>query len=322
MDKNMRNVFNHLTKYEGFYMDQYREDRNEDNTWIAMKRFAEGMYAVIITRPCNEERDEREARAFCEKLGCNYSLHMIIFDNKDYSGTSYSTTSKIIVDVKNNVISYCSKGLEPLANIVLNSLESKKREESKNRFKSMPITNILIILNLIMFIISALMSNNFMDINSRTLLILGGKYGPLIDAGQYYRLITCAFLHGGIVHLGCNMYSLYAIGPQIEQIYGKVKYIIIYLLSAIGSAYLSYILSPKTLSIGASGAIFGLLGALLVFLIQERGRIRRGAIGNIVSVIIINLFIGLSLSNIDNYGHIGGLIVGFLISFILYKRRY
>lgn len=321
MNKNMRNIFEYLNKYEGFYMDQYRQDKNEDDTWIAIKRFPEGMYAVIITKPINEARDEREAKIFCDRFGGNYSLHMIVLDNKDYSGTSYSTSPKIIVDVKNNSISYCSEGLESLGRIVLNSLEAKKRERARVRLNSSIITNILIALNILMFVISAFMSGDFVDISGKTLLILGGKYGPLIDLGQYYRLLTSAFLHGGILHLACNMYSLYAVGPQIEQIYGKVKYIVIYLLSAIGSAYVSYILAPKTLSIGASGAIFGLVGALLVFLLKERGRIRKGAIGNIISVIIINLFIGLSLSNIDNYGHVGGLITGMLVSVILYKRR-
>lgn len=321
MNKNMRSIFEYLAKYEGFYMDQYRKSKNEDDTWIALKRFQEGIYAIIITKPSEEEKDESEARLFLQSLGCNYSLNKVIFDSKDYSGTSYSNTPKVIVDMQNKKISYCSEGLEYLANITMNSIVHPNNKKHKVKFKGNEVTGILIILNLLIFAISAFMSGDFIDIDSRTLLILGGKYGPLIYAGQYWRLVTCCFLHGGILHLACNMYSLYIIGPQVEQVFGKIKYIIIYILSGIGSSYLSYALAPRTLSIGASGAIFGLLGAILVFLIKERGRIRKGAISNIVSVIVINLFIGLSVSNVDNYGHIGGLIVGFLVSVILYTRQ-
>lgn len=162
-----------------------------------------------------------------------------------------------------------------------------------------------------------MLSKSIVDIDSMTLLEMGAKYNPLISRGEVWRLFTAAFLHGGILHLACNMYSLYAVGTQVERIYGKVKYIIIYILSALGASVLSYLLAPRSLSVGASGAIFGVLGAILVFVIKEKNKLSKGALGNILSVIALNLYIGFTIPNIDNYAHIGGLIVGIIISIIL-----
>jgi rhomboid protease GluP len=109
------------------------------------------------------------------------------------------------------------------------------------------------------------------------------------------------------------MYALYSIGPVVEKIYGPKKYILIYFVSGILSSLLSYTMSPA-MSIGASGAIFGLLGAMLVYAYNMRKRIGKGLIKNIVTVIAINLFIGMTIPNIDNFAHIGGLLGGLIIS--------
>jgi len=148
------------------------------------------------------------------------------------------------------------------------------------------------------------------------LVLLGAKVNELITQGQYYRLISAMFLHGGIVHLAVNMYSLYAIGPMVEKVYGKAKFIAIYFVAGICSSLLSYVYSPS-MSIGASGAIFGLLGAVLVFAIKSKGKTGSAFIRSILAVIIANIFIGMTLPGIDNFGHIGGLIGGIIISFLI-----
>jgi rhomboid protease GluP len=109
------------------------------------------------------------------------------------------------------------------------------------------------------------------------------------------------------------MYSLYILGSQLEPIFSKVKYIILYIISGLAASILSNILLPETVSIGASGAIFGLLGALLVFVIKNKDKINKGALSNLVMVIGINLFIGATTPSIDNYAHVGGLVMGILI---------
>ena len=170
-----------------------------------------------------------------------------------------------------------------------------------------------------MFLLTAFISNSIFDINYIVLLLFGGKYGPLIESGQYYRLFTCMFLHGGLIHLVCNMYSLFIVGPQINHIYGTLKYMIIYFVGGLISSIISYIFSPNTLSVGASGAIFALVGSLLAFALSERKNINKTYISGLFQVIVINLFIGFSMTNIDNSAHIGGLAGGLIIGFVLYN---
>lgn len=183
------------------------------------------------------------------------------------------------------------------------------------------VTMIIIAINIILYIITAIMSKNILDINAYVLLYMGGNYGALVSKGQVWRLLTCAFLHGGLIHILCNMYALYAIGPQVEILFGRVKYIIIYFFSAVGGSLLSYICSPNNLSIGASGAIFGLFGAMVVFVLKYKDRIPKRVLNNLFGVIILNLLIGFNLQGIDNFGHIGGLLAGALVAFLTLTKE-
>lgn len=183
------------------------------------------------------------------------------------------------------------------------------------------VTMIIIAINIIFYIITAIMSKNILDINAYVLLYMGGNYGALVSKGQVWRLLTCAFLHGGLIHIFCNMYALYVIGPQVEILFGRVKYIIIYFFSAVGGSLLSYICSPNNLSIGASGAIFGLFGAMVVFVLKYKDRIPKKVLNNLFGVIILNLLIGFNLQGIDNFGHIGGLLVGALVAFLTLTKE-
>lgn len=143
------------------------------------------------------------------------------------------------------------------------------------------------------------------------LTLLGGKISPLIDAGQYWRLLTPMLLHASLVHIGFNMYALFAIGPSLESYYGHGRFFGLYLLGGLGGNILSYLLSPGW-SVGASTAIFGLVAAEGVFVFQNRaifGKQARAMLGNVVLVVVINLGLGLS-PGIDNWGHLGGLITG------------
>ena len=193
--------------------------------------------------------------------------------------------------------------------------------ENKIVNKNNIVTMSIIAINIILYIITAIMSKNILDINAYVLLYMGGNYGALVSHGQVWRLLTCAFLHGGIIHIFCNMYALYALGPQVEILFGRVKYIIIYLLSAIGGSLLSYKFSPSSLSIGASGAIFGLFGAMVVFVLKYKDRIPKKVLNNLFGVIILNLLIGFNLQGIDNFAHIGGLLVGALVAFLFLMQK-
>lgn len=156
------------------------------------------------------------------------------------------------------------------------------------------------------------------DTTAKILLMFGANLKLLVVEGhQYYRLLTAAFLHIGLIHLIVNMYSLYIIGPQVENFFGRWKYLIIYLVSAISGSLLSLAFNDNTIIAGASGAIFGLLGALLYFGYYYRVYFSNAILRQIIPVLIVNLVIGLFVSGIDLAGHIGGLIGGLLTTMAL-----
>lgn len=145
--------------------------------------------------------------------------------------------------------------------------------------------------------------------------IWGMKDNASILSGQFWRLFTPMFLHGGLLHIGFNMYALYIFGPGLERHYGHWRFLILYILSGFAGNVMSFLFSAAP-SLGSSTAIFGLLGAEGVLLYQNRkifGRNAQRALGNIVLIAVINLAIGMS-PGIDNWGHVGGLLAGTLFA--------
>lgn len=194
-----------------------------------------------------------------------------------------------------------------------------QKNESKSKiaekifsFKKPIVTYSLIFICILIFILMYVLGNGSTD--NYTLLVFGANVDTLTKNGDYYRLFTSMFLHIGILHLLCNMYSLYIIGKEVENVFGKVKYLIIYLLSGIAGSILSLAFNHNTICAGASGAIFGLLGALLYFGYYYRTYLGATLTRSIIPVIVLNLIIGFTSSGIDNAAHIGGLVGGILIA--------
>ena len=194
-----------------------------------------------------------------------------------------------------------------------------QKNESKSKiaekifsFKKPIVTYSLIFICILVFILMYVLGNGSTD--NYTLLVFGANVDTLTKNGDYYRLFTSMFLHIGILHLLCNMYSLYIIGKEVENVFGKVKYLIIYLLSGIAGSILSLAFNHNTICAGASGAIFGLLGALLYFGYYYRTYLGVTLTRSIIPVIVLNLIIGFTSSGIDNAAHIGGLVGGILIA--------
>lgn len=181
--------------------------------------------------------------------------------------------------------------------------------------KKLVITPILIFLCTLIFILTYILGNGSND--TATLLAFGANYDVLTKSGEYYRLLTCMFLHAGILHLVCNMYSLYIVGNSVENLYGKWKYLLIYFISGISGSILSVAFNHNTISVGASGAIFGLLGALLYFGYYYRSYIGGSVRNSVIQVVVINLIIGFLVPGISNAAHIGGLIGGILSAMML-----
>ena len=199
---------------------------------------------------------------------------------------------------------------------ITNDLNQKSLEESKTvekvfKIKKPIITYSIIAINIIVFILMYILGNGSTD--PYTLIKFGANYRGSVINHEFYRLITCAFIHIGFMHLTLNTYSLYVIGVQLESYFGKLKYIIIYLFSAITASLMSVILTDS-ISAGASGALFGLLGALLYFGYHYRVFLGGVLKSQIIPLIIVNLAFGFMMSGIDNAAHIGGLIGGFLIA--------
>jgi rhomboid protease GluP len=146
--------------------------------------------------------------------------------------------------------------------------------------------------------------------------LYGARINDFIHAGQLWRLLTPALLHGSITHIFFNMYALYVFGISLERYFGRGRFFVLYVLGAFTGNVASFLFSSGY-SIGASTAIFGLIGAEAIFLVQNRkllaGRFR-SAIGNVIFIIAINLFLVGALPGIDNWGHVGGLLGGLMFS--------
>lgn len=171
------------------------------------------------------------------------------------------------------------------------------------------VTYALIVLNIMVYLFMTLY-----DLDGTYFYALANNY-EFVQNGQIYRLLTSMFLHADIIHIGCNMYALYILGPQVERYYGKTKFLLIYLLSGIlGSIFSCVFMSADTISMGASGAIFGLLGSIAYFTYYYRATLQGLLRSQVLPVILLNLAIGFMVPGIDISGHIGGLIGGTLVS--------
>ena len=184
-------------------------------------------------------------------------------------------------------------------------------------------TTVIIVINVAVFLILSL----FGDTEDAVFMFQhGAMYEPMVtQQHEFYRIFTSMFLHFGITHLLNNMVLLGALGWSLELEIGKMRFLIIYLVSGIGGNLLSlyFGISAETyaVSAGASGAIFGLMGALLYVVIANRGRLGRLSGRGMLFMVILSLYFGFTSSGVDNWAHIGGLITGFVMAVILYRRK-
>ncbi|HIR49211.1 MAG TPA: rhomboid family intramembrane serine protease [Candidatus Faecimonas gallistercoris] len=212
-------------------------------------------------------------------------------------------------------LKYSEKGVALFAKITSDINEHNKKDAKKinavfkNNFPM--ITYWLIAVNVILYVIPILFGQYNNLINGYSV------WGPAIREGEYYRLLTGIFLHGGLVHLLFNCYALFVIGSQVENFLGRFKFLVIYLVAGISGALFSMIFGGNYASIGASGAIFGLMGALVYFGYHYRVYLGNVVKSQIIPLIILNLILGFCMTGIDNFAHVGGLIGGTLMSIAL-----
>lgn len=305
----IRIVTNYIHNDEQFNYDIYR-------TKAIMKRIKKKTYSLHMN-----------AISIFLNLGDN--VHIEKYDNHNQNllcldidtMDDFKKYEQVMVEFPNitEETDFKEKGLE-LFMKVTDAINKKnetdaRRAEDVFRPKKPIVTYILIAINVVVFLLMYLLGNGSTHVG--TLLSFGANYAPYVLEGEYWRLLTSAFLHIGVIHLVFNMYALYVIGPQLESFYGKGKYLIIYLFSAIAGNLMSIMFTHNAVSAGASGAIFGLLGSLLYFGYHYRVYLGNVLKSQIIPLIILNLMMGLFLSGIDMAAHVGGLIGGILISMAL-----
>jgi len=194
----------------------------------------------------------------------------------------------------------------------------------KADIKRYTLTYMLIAFSSIVYLFSAFLSQSLVDMEMQTLVDMGALYGPLtVLKGEWWRLFTSMFLHGGMTHLLMNMFSLYLIGRGAEMYFDAKSYLSIYFFSGLVGGLVSLYMHPVSVGVGASGAIFGVFGALAGFFLAHREKIEshsKAFMKDFAIIIVINLVIGFSIPSVDVSAHIGGLIVGFIGGFVLSKN--
>ena len=187
----------------------------------------------------------------------------------------------------------------------------------------MSITIALIVINVVVFLIMEFIG----DTESALFMMECGAIFPpyIMERGEYWRLLTATFMHFGFSHLLNNMVILGSAGQILERAMGKWKFLLLYLIAGFGGSALSFgqmvYSNDYKVAAGASGAIFGIIGALAWIVILHKGKYKTLTGKGLVIMIVLCLYYGISTGNVDNWGHMGGLVMGFLISMIFYRRN-
>ncbi len=223
---------------------------------------------------------------------------------------------------KDHVCPYCHEVVGPRAADRRNAADIIGGFIPHARFN----TVLILLINFGLFAATAIYSMRLggggaMNVDVRTLVEFGAKYAPLISMGQWWRLITAGFLHGGLMHILMNSWVLFDLGAQVEEIYGASRMWVIYLVSSIAGFYLSMVMNPGAPSVGASAAIFGLIGAMIALGIKHRGTLGSAVRGLYIRWAIYGLLFSL-FPGIDMAAHVGGLAAGFGIAYVAGVARY
>lgn len=253
------------------------------------------MYMVISNYP---ERD---------KLISHYGLNFWLLDTISNKVIIYEDQPENFADIRENI----------------ERIMSNKRTKKQIKTERFPIMNLLIIAtNILVFIVMELYGSTE---DTAFMLNNGAAYGEYIFKNkEYYRLFTCMFIHFGSYHLVNNMLTLLLVGNKVEQILGKVKFLSIYLISGLGASLISasyyYLKSDLVISGGASGAIFGIIGALVMLMLKNKKRISHFMGIQFFFLIVLILYNGFISTKIDTIAHLAGLLFGLIITAVITRK--
>ncbi len=193
-----------------------------------------------------------------------------------------------------------------------------------HRFYEAPITYVLILLSSAMFALTLWIGGSIEAISLKTLVDLGALYGPyVVFKAEWWRLLSAMFLHGGMTHILMNMVSLYIVGRAVERYFSRVAYLTIYFFSGLFGGMASLYMHPVSVGVGASGAIFGLFGALAGFFLahhQQMASYTKAFMQDFGTILGLNLLLGVMVDSIDLSAHIGGLMIGFCGGYVIAKH--
>lgn len=296
--KIVRIVSNYIHNDEQFRFDMFKTKRIVKK--IKKKTLSLNMTTLSIFLNLGENVNLKND----EKVDCVKVEEEVDLNNNQLIQSNFPDLPKKIV--------YNEEGMELFIKITndINTHNKKDAEQAEEVFKTKyPIVTYILISLCVIFYVIPLLTGSYDMILEKFCL-----YAPLVKTGEFYRLLTGAFLHANIFHLFFNCYALYVIGPQLESFLGKWKYVLVYFFSIVTASLLSMVFHSNSISIGASGAIFGLMGSLVYFGYHYRVYLGNIIKSQIIPLIVLNLVIGFLSSGIDNAAHIGGLVGGVLIT--------
>ena len=184
-------------------------------------------------------------------------------------------------------------------------------------------TFVILLINLGLYAATVLVSMNtygaenaVMDVDGRALVMFGGKYPPFIAEGQWWRLVTAGFLHGGLIHILMNSWVLFSVGAQTEETYGTARYLVLYFVATVGG-FLASTYFSSSLSVGASAGLFGLIGAMIAAGVRSKTAMGSAIRAQYTQWVIYMVIIGFVISGIDTAAHLGGLAAGFGVAWIM-----
>lgn len=183
-------------------------------------------------------------------------------------------------------------------------------------------TVLILLVNLGIYVATAIFAmqagrhGGFMDIDSGTLYLFGAKFAPSILRGEWWRLITASYLHGGLMHIGMNLWVLYDLGAQVEEAYGTARFLAIYFVTGITGFYASMLWLPMVPSVGASAPLFGLIGAMIALGVRSKTSQGMALRSFYMRWAVYGLVMGFILPHVDNGAHLGGLAGGFAMGFV------
>ena len=199
-------------------------------------------------------------------------------------------------------------------------MEENRRNPELENMKS--VTGVLIAANILYFLIVTIAGPTE---SSDVLIRWGALYTPYVEEGAYWRLFSCMFLHSGIRHLMNNMITLFALGSIVEKEIGRIKYALLYFLGGLAGSAAEYGLSLRSgepvVAVGASGAVFAVMGGLIWILLANKGKIHGITIRRILLYVALSVYFGFASAGIANGAHIGGMAAGFLLALLLYRKR-